>query len=94
MATVNVNIRMDSDLKHEFEDFCLDKGLSMSAAFNVFAKQAVRENRIPFEIRGDRPNEETTQALREVRDMRMGIKNSKIYTSTSEMLEEILSDEI
>ena len=85
MATVNVNIRMDSDLKHEFEDFCLDKGLSMSAAFN--------ENRIPFEIRGDRPNEQTTQALREVRDMRMGIKNSKIYTSTSEMLEEILSDE-
>ena len=93
MATINVNIRMDSDLKREFEDFCSDKGLSMSTAFNVFAKQAVRENRIPFEIRGDRPNEETMQALREVKELRAGIRDGKTYTSTSEMLEGIFSDE-
>ena len=61
MANVNVNIRMDSDLKHQFEKFCEDMGLTMSTAFNIFAKKAVREYRIPFEISGENPNSETKE---------------------------------
>lgn len=50
MAQTNVNIRMDSDLKTQFEAFCTDMGMTMTTAFTVFAKKAVREYRIPFEI--------------------------------------------
>ena len=50
MASTNINIRMDSDLKMQFEAFCADMGMTMTAAFNIFAKKAVREYRIPFEI--------------------------------------------
>ena len=50
MAQTNINIRMDSQLKKQFETFCADAGLTMSAAFNVFAKTAVRQQKIPFEI--------------------------------------------
>lgn len=50
MSQTNVNIRMDSDLKKQFEAFCSDIGMSMTTAFCVFAKKAVRERRIPFEI--------------------------------------------
>ena len=39
MASTNVNIRMDADLKKQFETFCADVGLTMTAAFNVFAKK-------------------------------------------------------
>lgn len=53
MANTNVNIRMDSNLKNEFEAFCSDIGMTMSTAFNIFARKAVREYRIPFEIGGD-----------------------------------------
>ena len=59
MATTNVNIRMDADLKKQFEAFCTDMGMTMTTAINVFARKAVRENRIPFEISGDVPNAET-----------------------------------
>ena len=48
MASTNINIRMDSDLKMQFEAFCADMGMTMTAAFNIFAKKAVREYRIPF----------------------------------------------
>ena len=48
--TTNINIRMDADLKADFEQFCSEIGLSMSAAMNVFAKAAVRQQRIPFEV--------------------------------------------
>ena len=46
----NVNIRMDDQLKKQFEEFCLNIGLTMSAAFNVFAKTSVRQQKIPFEL--------------------------------------------
>ena len=50
MAQTNINIRMDAQLKKQFEDFCTNVGLTMSSAFNVFAKTVVRQQKIPFDI--------------------------------------------
>jgi len=50
MAQTNINIRMDKQLKNQFETFCNNAGLTMSSAFNVFAKTSVRMQKIPFEI--------------------------------------------
>ncbi len=51
MATVS--FRMDDATKKKFERLCDDLGMSMSTAFNVFAKQSVREQKIPFEVKND-----------------------------------------
>ena len=53
MAQTNVNIRMDEELKKQFDAFCSDIGMSMTTAICVFAKKAVRERRIPFDITAD-----------------------------------------
>ena len=53
MAQTSINIRMDETLKKQFETFCSEIGMSMSTAFCVFAKKAVREQKIPFEINAD-----------------------------------------
>jgi len=50
MAQTNVNIRMDKQLKDQFETFCNNVGLTMSTAFNVFARTSVKLKKIPFEI--------------------------------------------
>ena len=92
MANVNVNIRMDSDLKHQFEKFCEDMGLTMSTAFNIFAKKAVREYRIPFEISGENPNSETKEAIQEVKRMKADPSLGKTYTDVDQMMEDLLSN--
>ncbi len=51
--TVNVNFRMDAELKKNMEQVCEDMGLSMTTAFTIFAKKVSREHRIPFEITAD-----------------------------------------
>lgn len=51
--TVNVNFRLDEDVKKSMEQACSDLGLSMSAAFTIFAKKVGRERRIPFEVSVD-----------------------------------------
>ena len=53
MAQTMVNFRMDEELKRQMEAVCKDIGLSMTAAFTVFATKVAREKRIPFELSAD-----------------------------------------
>lgn len=50
MAQTAFSIRMDDGLKRDFSQFCENIGMTMSTAFVVFAKAALRSRRIPFEI--------------------------------------------
>ena len=51
--TVNVNFKVDEDVKRRMESACAAMGLSMSAAFTVFAIKVGNERRIPFELSAD-----------------------------------------
>lgn len=53
MAQSLVNIRMDEDLKRQFDYVCGELGLNMSTAITIFAKKMVRENGIPFDVSFD-----------------------------------------
>lgn len=90
MANININIRMDSDLKQQFEAFCNDVGMTMTTAFTVFAKKAVREYRIPFEIGAEVPNADTKKAIE---DARKGIGMSKGFSSVEELMEDLNADD-
>ena len=51
MATAAFSVRMDEELKNNFERMCESFGISMTSAINLFATAVVNERRIPFEIR-------------------------------------------
>lgn len=53
MGQAMVNFRMDPILKRDMEQTCKNMGLTMTAAFTMFAVKVTREQRIPFEIVGD-----------------------------------------
>jgi DNA-damage-inducible protein J len=65
--TTNINIKTDSVLKKNAEVLFEELGMNMSTALNIFLRQAVRENRIPFEITGNVPNTETIKAMEDVK---------------------------
>ncbi len=48
--TVNVTIRLDRDIKEQAEKMFSDLGMNLSTAFNIFARQSLRQGKIPFEI--------------------------------------------
>lgn len=50
MAQTTLNVRMDENIKKQFDAFCADVGMNASVAVNLFAKAVLRERRIPFEI--------------------------------------------
>ena len=49
-SNINVTVRMDRELKREAEALFKSLGMTLTTAFNVFARQAVRTQSIPFRI--------------------------------------------
>ena len=89
MATVNMSIRMDTELKKQADAMLADMGLNMTTAMNMFLRQVVRQGKIPFEIAADIPNAETLAAMKEVDDMISGKIPAKKYTSTDELFKDL-----
>lgn len=61
----NVNVRIDQNLKEEAEEIFSKLGITASTAINLFYKQVIRENGIPFELKLDVPNRKTVKAIKE-----------------------------
>ena len=54
MAQSAVTVRIDSEMKSQFDKLCEQFGMSANTAFNIFVKAVVRSQSIPFAIRGAR----------------------------------------
>ena len=66
MANANLSIRVDKETKEKANELFNKFGLTMTTAVNMFLKTAIRENRIPFELKlEEEPNEVTLEAMRE-----------------------------
>ena len=53
MAQSAVTVRIDSEMKAQFDELCNQFGMSVNTAFNIFVNAVVRSRRIPFTIKGD-----------------------------------------
>ncbi len=63
MGQSTISIRVDEKLKKSFDELCNEIGLSNSAAVTIFMKAAVREQRIPFELRAESEDEIRAKGL-------------------------------
>jgi len=90
MATTNLNIRIDEDLKKQAEEIFNELGLNMSTALTVFLRQTVRSNGIPFEMRLETPNAETLAAMEDVR-LKRHLRGP--FNSVKELMENLDADD-
>ena len=90
MAQATFSIRMDENLKKQFDELCENFGMSATTAFNVFAKAVVRERKIPFEITA--PEKEVTkeQALEALAGLREQANQKGLQNMTLEEINEDL----
>lgn len=51
--TQTLSVRMDSEIKKDFDEWCKSVGMNASTAVNIFAKAVLRERKLPFEVRDD-----------------------------------------
>lgn len=90
METVSTNIKIDRELKQESQALFESFGLSLSTAVNMFLRQSVREQAIPFRIGNPIPNAETVKAIE---DARKGTGLSRGFSSVAELMEDLNADD-
>lgn len=89
--STNISIRMDSQLKADADALFESLGMNLSTAFNIFVRQCLREERIPFEITANcTPNSRTIAAMLEAERISRDPK-VKGYTDINELLEDLKS---
>lgn len=81
--STNLNIRIDKNIKETSERVFEDLGLNMTTAINMFLRQVIRVNGIPFEIKGDVPNKETIAAIEE--SIKLAKDNTKGYSNVEDL---------
>lgn len=91
MAQSIISLRVDSDDKKRFEQFCNDTGMNISVAINMFIKAVLRESRLPFDVVSDIPNETTIHAIEEGERM-LRDPNAHRFKSVDELFEELDSE--
>ena len=91
-TTTNLNIRTDKEVKEAAEQIFNELGLSMTTAVNIFLRQTIRSNGIPFELKLNTPNDVTMVAVEEGRKI---ARNPEIRGCTSiKELRAALEDDI
>jgi DNA-damage-inducible protein J len=89
-TTTNFTIRMDRGLKHEADQLFSELGMSLSTAFNVFIRQSLRVQGMPFEISREVPNAETRAAMREAEQLTRDTK-AKSYKDMDSLIKDLQS---
>ena len=84
METANLNIRTDKEVKAAAEKIFDELGMNMTTAINIFLRQTIRENGIPFAVKLNVPNEITAAAIEEGRKLAYD-RSAKGYTSMDEL---------
>lgn len=97
MGQTNINIRLDEDLKKEFNLLCDDLGMNVTTAINIFIKKAVKEWGIPFEVKSQKPSKEVfLKALENVEELsdQEDYELMNVLNSMSEEDKEIVKSEV
>ena len=87
MAQTTFTIRMDEDVKREFNALCENIGLTMTTAFCVFAKKAVSEQKIPFELTANADPFYSEDNMKHLTAIIDGIENGTRSLAEHELIE-------
>ena len=61
MGQAMLSVRLSSEDKSRFEQFCEQTGMNVSVCINMFIKAVLREQKLPFEVKVVEINEEHSE---------------------------------
>lgn len=89
MAKVSTSISLDADVKAKAQELFADFGLDLSTAINIFLRQSIRENCIPFSIQREIPNADTIAAMKEADDMVNHPERYETFDNMADLIKEL-----
>lgn len=85
--TVNVNFRMDAQLKRSLEDIAQRMGMNLTTMLTICCKKIEQERRIPFEVTADSDPFYSESNVRELKRRLTAIQDGTAKLETHELIE-------
>ena len=85
--SVNVNFRMDAQLKKNVEEICQRMGMNLTTALTICCKKIEQERRIPFDVTADPDPFYSESNLRELKRRYDGIQKGTAKLEEHELIE-------
>ena len=87
MSKTSMSIRLDSEVKEQAQQVFNNLGMDMTTAINIFLRQAIQYQGLPFDVRLD----ENRKLLQVLTDLDQNRNMSQSFESVSDLMEDLRS---
>ena len=85
MSKTSMSIRLDSEVKEQAQQVFNNLGMDMTTAINIFLRQAIQYQGLPFDVRLD----ESRKLLEVLTDLEQNRNMSQSFESVSDLMEDL-----
>ena len=85
MSKTSMSIRLDSEVKEQAQQVFSNLGMDMTTAINIFLRQAIQYQGLPFDVRLD----ENRKLLEVLTDLDQNRNMSQSFDSVSDLMEDL-----
>ncbi len=85
MSKTSMSIRLDSEVKEQAQQVFSNLGMDMTTAINIFLRQAIQYQGLPFDVRLD----ESRKLLEVLTDLDQNRNMSQSFESVSDLMEDL-----
>ena len=85
MSKTSMSIRLDSEVKEQAQQVFSNLGMDMTTAINIFLRQAIQYQGLPFDVRLD----ENRKLLEVLTDLDQNRNVSQSFESVSDLMEDL-----
>ncbi|HEU8010896.1 type II toxin-antitoxin system RelB/DinJ family antitoxin [Streptococcus pneumoniae] len=85
MSKMSISIRLDSEVKEQAQQVFSNLGMDMTTAINIFLRQAIQYQGLPFDVRLD----ENRKLLQALTDLDQNSNMSQSFESVSDLMEDL-----
>lgn len=85
MSKMSMSIRLDSEVKEQAQQVFSNLGIDMTTAINIFLRQAIQYQGLPFDVRLD----ENRKLLQVLTDLDQNRNMSQSFESVSDLMEDL-----
>ena len=85
MSKTSMSIRLDSEVKEQAQQVFNSLGMDMTTAINIFLRQAIQYQGLPFDVRLD----ENRKLMEVLADLEQNRNMSQSFGSVSDLMEDL-----
>lgn len=87
-----VSLRFDDEMKKELDDMCSEMGMNLTTFFTIYAKKALRDRKIPFEISAPEDVFYSESNITRIKAANEQVKAGNVVVKTMEELEAMANE--